>query len=377
MTKTDILSAQNREAYLRVHADCMPVKGATRSVLCDLTRNELIFFPSEYYEVLEYLTSDKIGPLLEALGSTEEKDLVLDFILFLDQHELITFLKDPACFPPIAEGWDIPAVIHNAIIDVDALHHDFGRIFGELDALGCQYVQIRSFSALLQPADLYPILAAAQHKSIQGVEVLLRYHPATSDADYIQLVEDQPILSNLTIHGAPAPRTLLVDYGCDEESGRYIRKQIHLVTQNIDSQQHCGVVTVQHLNAPTVENFFETRLFNGCLNRKVAVDAAGEIRNCPSMAPSYGNIRDTSLPAAIKKTGFQDKWHITKDQIDTCRDCEFRYVCSDCRAYLENPKDPYSKPLKCGYNPYTAEWEEWSRHPGKQDAIAYYGLREL
>jgi hypothetical protein len=49
-------------------------------------------------------------------------------------------------------------------------------------------------------------------------------------------------------------------------------------------------------------------------------------------------------------------------------------MCSDCRAYVENPNDLYSKPLKCGYDPYTTKWEEWSTHPLKQDAINYYGL---
>ncbi|NIG32274.1 grasp-with-spasm system SPASM domain peptide maturase, partial [Enterobacter sp. Ap-916] len=33
-----------------------------------------------------------------------------------------------------------------------------------------------------------------------------------------------------------------------------------------------------------------------------------------------------------------------------------------------------SKPLKCGYNPYTGEWEEWSINPLKQKAIKYYGM---
>jgi SPASM domain peptide maturase of grasp-with-spasm system len=365
---------QNPEAYLQVYADCIPVKGALRSVICDLTRNELIFFPTDYYEVLEYLTSGKIGPLLEALTCEAEKQSVLDFMAFLDQQELICFLKDPALFPPIPEGWDLPAIIQNAIVDVDALPHDFDRIFQDLDELGCQYVQIRSFSDLLQMPDLYLILAAAQHKSIQGVELLLRYDPATPDEAYIRLVEEQALLTDLIIHGAPADRILVVDYGCDEESGRYIQKQIHLVTQLIDSHHHCGVLNLKNLNAPSVENFFETRRYNGCLNRKVSVDAAGEIRNCPSLASSYGNIRDTRLPVAIRQAGFQDKWHITKDQIDTCRDCEFRYVCSDCRAYVDNPQDPYSKPLKCGYNPYTAAWEEWSQNPLKQKAMAFYEL---
>ena len=80
---------------------------------------------------------------------------------------------------------------------------------------------------------------------------------------------------------------------------------------------------------------------------------------------------------AINSDGFKDKWRITKDQIEICKDCEFRYVCSDCRAYVENPEDIYSKPLKCGYNPYTCEWEEWSQNPLKQRGIEYYGMKEL
>src|SRR5215217_3926468 len=138
MNPIDTLINQDPAAYLHLHADCIPVKGACRSVICDLTRNELIFFPTDYYEVLEYLTSGPIGALLEALSCAGEKQSVLDFISFLDQQELVCLVKDPALFPPIAEGWDLPAVIQNAIVDVDARMHDFDAIFRDLDALGCQ-----------------------------------------------------------------------------------------------------------------------------------------------------------------------------------------------------------------------------------------------
>ncbi len=37
----------------------------------------------------------------------------------------------------------------------------------------------------------------------------------------------------------------------------------------------------------------------------------------------------------------------------------------------------YSKPLKCGYNPYTNVWEEWSINPLKQKAIDYYNMSKL
>ena len=61
-------------------------------------------------------------------------------------------------------------------------------------------------------------------------------------------------------------------------------------------------------------------------------------------------------------------------KIHVCKDCEFRYICTDCRAYIEDPNDILSKPLKCGYNPYTAEWSEWSRNPLKQKAIEQYRI---
>jgi radical SAM protein with 4Fe4S-binding SPASM domain len=53
----------------------------------------------------------------------------------------------------------------------------------------------------------------------------------------------------------------------------------------------------------------------------------------------------------VNRTDFTKFWNISKDQISVCQDCEFRYVCQDCRAFtLDN--NLYSKPAKCTYNPY-------------------------
>ena len=123
--------------------------------------------------------------------------------------------------------------------------------------------------------------------------------------------------------------------------------------------------------------FTESQSHNTCLHRKVAIDREGNIKNCPSMARSFGNIKDTHLVDVIANEEFTKLWHIKKDQISICQDCEFRHVCMDCRAYLENPNDIYSKPLKCGYNPYTMEWEDWSTNPLKQITMQHYGLKEL
>jgi hypothetical protein len=74
---------------------------------------------------------------------------------------------------------------------------------------------------------------------------------------------------------------------------------------------------------------------------------------------------------------FRSAWHIKKDMIKKCRDCEFRYACTDCRAYLEDPQDILSKPLKCGYDPYTGTWDNWGRERAEHWVITHYGLEGL
>jgi SPASM domain peptide maturase of grasp-with-spasm system len=118
------------------------------------------------------------------------------------------------------------------------------------------------------------------------------------------------------------------------------------------------VITLDMLSAPSAATFFENKLFNGCLNRKVGIDADGRIKNCPSMAASFGNVRDTRLADVVRQDRFQAQWSVTKDGIATCRGCELRYACSDCRAFVEDPQNGDSKPLKCGYDPALGAWTD-------------------
>jgi hypothetical protein len=68
-------------------------------------------------------------------------------------------------------------------------------------------------------------------------------------------------------------------------------------------------------------------------------------------------ISDINLIDVVKSCEFEEIWHIQKDDIDVCRDCEFRYICIDCRAFIKDKTNIYSQPEKCSYNPYIAKWE--------------------
>ena len=47
---------------------------------------------------------------------------------------------------------------------------------------------------------------------------------------------------------------------------------------------------------------------------------------------------------------------IKKDNIEVCKDCEFRHICTDCRAFTDSNSRPNARPSKCQYNPYISKW---------------------
>jgi SPASM domain peptide maturase of grasp-with-spasm system len=351
----------NLEKFIRINADCIPVKGAMRSAIYDLTRNDLTFFPSDYYYILSNLegkNGEKILALIDSLSDEDEAGAYFQLINFLFESEFAIMTSFPERFPKIQSDWEIPCVINDAIIDIDTVIHDMDRIFDQLDQLGCQYLQIRSFSTTLTFDELESILKKVMNRSIQGVELILKFDREISQDKYKSLLIENPIVSSMIIHSSHQDEEVIVDFEVEEEIKPFVKKKVQFFKAIINSEAHCGVISLSNLSTPDVPSFFENLSFNGCLNRKIAVDKNGNIKNCPSMNEAFGNINYDSLEQALSNSAFTEKWLINKDQINICKDCELRYICSDCRAYTQEANSgEYPKPIKCTYNPYTADWE--------------------
>lgn len=70
------------------------------------------------------------------------------------------------------------------------------------------------------------------------------------------------------------------------------------------------------------------------------------------MTSQIGHISDV---ATIKIENLETEYgHIKKDDIEICKDCEFRYICTDCRVQVDHK---YARPNTCIYNPYTNLWK--------------------
>jgi SPASM domain peptide maturase of grasp-with-spasm system len=333
------------EPVFTLFACCLPVKGARRSVICDLQRQSFHFIPNGLYEIL----TEHAGETIEQIKSfyEHEYDEEIDgYFDFLQAHELGFWCSDPSRFPPLDLTWEAPERITNAIVDVDARSaHDYAKILGELDDLGCKALEVRFFHSC-RLDELRAVLEAARYGRLRSIDLLAGWGPELTPEALAELVREHRRVSSVVIHSAPERRRLE-----PQRTGVTIEHR----TEVIDSPRCCGQVHPGYF-VVDLETFAEGQRHNTCLNRKISVDARGEIRNCPSLGRSFGNVREVSLHSALAQRDFTALWSINKDRIDICKDCELRYVCTDCRAYLSDAADLYSKPSKCTYDPYTAEW---------------------
>jgi hypothetical protein len=73
---------------------------------------------------------------------------------------------------------------------------------------------------------------------------------------------------------------------------------------------------------------------------------------------SIGKFPEMGLEEIIQRQDLQRLWQITLEEVETCRDCELRYGCFDCRALAQTSTgDLLSKNPHCRYNPYTGLME--------------------
>ncbi|HAA14179.1 MAG TPA: grasp-with-spasm system SPASM domain peptide maturase [Cytophagales bacterium] len=338
-----------RDEVFLLHPSCLPVAGHAAGLICDLQRGQYVQVPKTMVEVLQ----DHPQPTWqELLDDYADEDILKAYFDFLVAKEYGFWTTSPECFPTKNGTWDHPALITNAIIDhgVES-QHDYPSLLRQLDALGCEQLELRFFTAISE-ALLDDILQPAQTTDILGIQLLLQASSATSAGWLATLCEKYPRVNSITLAGATEDGMTMIGR---RERPEHLLAHLISTTQVLDSHTHCGVVHPDYFSVNrTAAN--EALTYNSCLNRKLGIDEQGYIRNCPSMPQQFGHHREVKLAEAIAIQEFQKVWGITKDQVSVCRDCEFRYICTDCRAHRVEESDPLAKPAGCSYDPYTATW---------------------
>jgi SPASM domain peptide maturase of grasp-with-spasm system len=351
----------------KLFEDCFITKGFKRGIIVDMTHSSFCSIPNDLCDLLIKYNGYTIQHVIDAFDDKKNKKILLEYFHFLIYNNFIFFTLNPNLFPKIDVSiWKQPSKIYQAIIDISFNTDFFGvKLFKSLDNLNVKYLQIRVYEYISVEC-LKNILSQTENTSIIGIEIFLKYKSRREVMKIISSIEINQRINSVIFFNAPKNETL-------KKRDKKSAFSVNLINQNIIGCVNCGLVSQNYFSI-NVKSYIKANNANSCLSGKISIDINGDIKNCPSMKESYGNLKNTTIESAINKTNFEKYWNIKKDEINVCKDCEFRYICTDCRAYIEDPNDIYSKPLKCGYSPYTNIWENWSLSSLKDKAIKYYEL---
>src|SRR6266436_8794949 len=136
------------EPSFRLFANCIPVRGARRSIICDLQLHRFVLIPNGLHHILTELRGLSISQIKNAFERGQHS-VIDEYFAFLVKKEYGFFCTEPHLFPELDLTWLEPDQITNAIIDVDReSRHAYASIFSQLDSLGCKALQLRFFSAV-------------------------------------------------------------------------------------------------------------------------------------------------------------------------------------------------------------------------------------
>ncbi|HSH67194.1 MAG TPA: grasp-with-spasm system SPASM domain peptide maturase [Bacteroidia bacterium] len=321
-------------------SNCIPVKGFNRTAIYDLQRYRYILTSNFFYDLLienkNKLLIDNIEPDL--------KDYLDELIE--DEWGLIINKETADIFPSFNLQWDHYSTITNSQIDFyndeKYISDFFGIVVPQLEELTCKHIQV-NFLQVFSYNETISFLSQFDDTNIESVIVHMPY-VSFSMEQIQQLFEVQPRLMSVVMYDSPKN----LKNPNPEVKLFYTEENISVRNKTTIYSQYFA------LNIPT---FTESQKHNTYYNRKLCIDAFGNIKNDPEHERSFGNIKNNTLKEAINSNGFKDFWFIHKEMIDVCKECEFKHMCVDASIPLKRDNNTWFRSTECNYNPYISKWE--------------------
>ena len=129
------------------------------------------------------------------------------------------------------------------------------------------------------------------------------------------------------------------------------RAKLNLLTDELIRKK---LITPKKLTKKIDKNLI-SRCVSGhnCFSRRLYFSCKADVFPCVMERRfKHGNIKGKKLKDVINS----DIQNMTKEHIDGCMICEFRFCCFDCRPD-SNGNGKYDKPWYCTYNPIDGKWE--------------------
>ena len=115
------------------------------------------------------------------------------------------------------------------------------------------------------------------------------------------------------------------------------------------------MISEEKIHSGNIEEILKYNYDQSCFATHLYIGSDMNVYPCPMERRIFhGNLRDGHLQDMLDS----HIMNISKNDVEVCKDCEYRYLCLDCRPDSLNGK-LYEKPWYCTYDPYSGKWESF------------------
>ncbi|WP_111307934.1 hypothetical protein [Confluentibacter sediminis] len=327
--------------YYRFYECCRIVKGVNRTIIYDLQRSNFYYIPNPVIEIfINYLNKSIDSLFYDYSSQKEELEKYFNYLL---TNELIFVTNNPEPFSSMGLELERP--------------HKLDFIFIEIDDL--QDFKIDFLKKSVDKTGVDEIIIINSTNSIENFNMVLNLlsYSRVKLVTFISLFHDnlvKPVMELKTKHERlkkivfiKSPLEYAENGSKDNKTSYFTNSLKDLLTRGIEKMEDF----VMNKNS-----YLESLNYNLYYNRRIYINNIGKVKPSYIQKEYYGNIEYENINDIVLKDGFRDLWKVTKDKIEICRDCEFRYMCPDNRIPVKKKNIYYHKSL-CNYDPYTNLWK--------------------
>lgn len=328
--------------YFQLFANCIPVRGAARSVVCDLEKGRLKYIPNLLFDVLEKGKSLPVE-LLKRHYQGQYDQGIDEYFTLLAKEGFGHFTDSPEHFPPLDLSVERPlGLLQNAMLELEwPLCYEVPAVLAKLQGLGCRAISLYMLGHFPK-LEFSHILTLLQRGILRYIEVFVSFEMGFSDEEVWKLLRQHPRLQRFEIYDSSFDQT--VHHDNIALRGRFKKIKESPLSRRVGF-------------APNLPAFVEAQRHNLALNGRACIDKEGFIKNDLAHGQRFGQASTDNLGQVLAGEAFQKMWHLGNDLIKKCRDCEHRYICADFSEVLEGQEGGgLVKANDCGYNPYLGVW---------------------
>jgi radical SAM protein with 4Fe4S-binding SPASM domain len=110
--------------------------------------------------------------------------------------------------------------------------------------------------------------------------------------------------------------------------------QFAVICHDQNPWNHRSVELLHAIQRVYAYTYYHMKYHHPCLWGSLAVSTTGDITPCPYLhTETLGNVNNSYwLEQIFANDRIYDYWDLSLSKIDNCKDCAFRFGCTDCRA---------------------------------------------